>query len=147
MGWVYDFLRYPFLGISKSYAFTYFATPEQALKAKEDLNHYLLLRKHLRITTLTPYDKEANLFFMGFAPEASLKEVEVFFGEHGPVVCIQFSYDDNNQSRGYGWVQFQTKADADKVVELSKNEELHYKGVAIKVHPFLKKGKGRGLGG
>lgn len=58
----------------------------------------------MRITTLKYYDREANIFFNGFSAEVTLGEVETFFQPFGAIVSVQFSYDENKKSRGYGWV-------------------------------------------
>lgn len=100
--------RYPFIGLSRCFAFAYFATKEQADSARTILNHKKLLKKPLRVTTLKNYDKDANLLFTGFKPDVDLYKVDEFFSKWGPVFSVKFSYDENDISRGYGWVQFET---------------------------------------
>lgn len=58
--------RYPFIGKSRHFAFVYFTSQEEAMKAKEGLNYKRLLKQPVRITTLKDYEPEGNLFFAGF---------------------------------------------------------------------------------
>lgn len=57
--------RYPFIGQSKHFAFVYFTTKDEAVKAREAMNYKRILKKPIRVTTLATYDREANLFFFG----------------------------------------------------------------------------------
>lgn len=41
--------RFPFIGKSKHFAFIYYSTPEEAIKAKEAMNYKSILEKPLRI--------------------------------------------------------------------------------------------------
>ena len=65
--------RYPFIGKSKHFAFIFFSSKEEAEKAKDAMNYKELLRHQMRITKIQEHEKEANLFFAGFAPETTLK--------------------------------------------------------------------------
>ena len=90
--------------MSRLFAFAYFATEEQAQKARAALNHKKLLKNHLRVTPLKTIEKEANLLFVGFQADSDLYKVDAFFSHWGPVLSVKFSYDEEGNSRGYGWV-------------------------------------------
>ena len=106
--------RYPFVGISKHFGFIYFNTKEEAQNAKKALNYTKLVKKPLRIVEIKPFEKEANLFFNGFGKDVALTAVENFFAQYGSVLSVSFSYDANVESRGYGWVQYESLTDATK---------------------------------
>lgn len=93
----------------------------------------------LRVTHLKPWDKEANLLFTGFKPEVTLKEVDEFFSQWGTVFSAKFSYDDQGNSRGYGWVQFESKTASDACLAeykgLNGEALVHARsGSQVKVH-------------
>ncbi|CAD8119747.1 unnamed protein product [Paramecium sonneborni] len=135
--------RYPFIGKSKHYAFIYFSTQEEARKAKEAMNYKQLLREPIRITYIQDYEKDANLFFAGFELNVTLKQLEEFFSKWGQVVSVKLSVDENKKSRGYGWVQYEKKEQANQLLtesQLNEGTVKYNEKTSIIVKRFVKKG-------
>ncbi|CAK57215.1 unnamed protein product (macronuclear) [Paramecium tetraurelia] len=136
--------RYQFIGKSKHYAFIYFSSQEEARKAKEAMNYKQLLRDPMRITYIQDYEKDANLFFAGFELNVSLKQLEEFFTKWGAVVSVKLSVDENKKSRGYGWVQYEKKDQADALLTESQQNEgkvSYNEKTSIIVKRFVRKGQ------
>ncbi|CAD8045110.1 unnamed protein product [Paramecium primaurelia] len=135
--------RFPFIGKSKHFAFIYFSTQEEARKAKEAMNYKQLLREPMRITYIQEYDKDANLFFAGFELNVTLQQLEQFFSKWGQVVSVKLSVDQNKKSRGYGWVQYERKEQANNLLTESQQNEgkvQYNEKTQIIVKRFVKKG-------
>ncbi|CAD8128000.1 unnamed protein product [Paramecium sonneborni] len=133
--------RYPFIGKSKHYAFIYFSSQEEARKAKEAMNYKQLLREPMRITYIQEYEKDANLFFAGFELTITLKQLEEFFLKWGQVVSVKLSTDESKKSRGYGWVQFEKKEQADALLAECTDGTIQYnEKTKIIIKRFVKKG-------
>ncbi|CAK67668.1 unnamed protein product (macronuclear) [Paramecium tetraurelia] len=134
--------RYPFIGKSKHYAFIYFSSQEEARKAKEAMNYKQLLREPMRITYIQEYEKDANLFFAGFELTVTLKQLEEFFLKWGQVVSVKLSTDENKKSRGYGWVQYEKKEQANALLADSTDGTIAYnEKTKVIVKRFVKKGQ------
>ncbi|CAD8133076.1 unnamed protein product [Paramecium pentaurelia] len=133
---------YPLIGKSKHYAFIYFSSQEEARKAKEAMNYKQLLREPMRITYIQEYEKDANLFFAGFELTTTLKQLEEFFLKWGQVVSVKLSIDENKKSRGYGWVQYEKKEQANALLADSTDGTIMYnEKKPIIVKRFVKKGQ------
>ncbi|CAD8108620.1 unnamed protein product [Paramecium primaurelia] len=97
----------------------------------------------MRITYIQDYEKDANLFFAGFELNITLKQLEEFFTKWGQVVSVKLSVDENKKSRGYGWVQYEKKDQANALlIESQQNEgKVQYnEKTQIIVKRFIKKG-------
>ncbi|KAM3146899.1 hypothetical protein pb186bvf_001053 [Paramecium bursaria] len=121
------------------YAFLYYNSEEEAKKAQEQMNYKELLRQPIRVTPIKEMDREANVFFAGFPKLVTNKQIHEFFQKYGPVNSAKLSVDENKQSRGYGWVQFDTKENADNLI--TQSDKLIWDGQKIIVKKFLKKGE------
>ncbi|CAD8179472.1 unnamed protein product [Paramecium octaurelia] len=97
----------------------------------------------MRITYIQDYDKDANLFFAGFELTVTLKQLEEFFIKWGQVVSVKLSVDENKKSRGYGWVQYEKKEQANELLAESQQNEgkvQYNEKTSIIVKRFVKKG-------
>ncbi|CAD8206317.1 unnamed protein product [Paramecium octaurelia] len=98
----------------------------------------------MRITYIQDYEKDANLFFAGFELNITLKQLEEFFIKWGQVVSVKLSVDENKKSRGYGWVQYEKKDQADALLTESQQNEgkvQYNEKTQIVVKRFVRKGQ------
>ncbi|CAD8127216.1 unnamed protein product [Paramecium sonneborni] len=95
----------------------------------------------MRITYIQDYEKDANLFFAGFELTVTLKQLEEFFLKWGQVVSVKLSTDENKKSRGYGWVQYEKKEQANALLAEVTDGSIQYnEKTKIIIKRFVKKG-------
>jgi len=74
-----------------------------------------------------------KLFVGGISYSATDAELQEFFSQWGTVLSAKIIMDrDTGRSRGFGFVEFENEADAQKVLNLSE-EELMFQKRGLKV--------------
>jgi polyadenylate-binding protein len=115
-------------------AFVSFAKVEQAQLARSSLNGINYKGNYIRVARFCKdRDPEANLYISDLPESLTARELEEHLLRFGPIVSSKVSFDKNLKSNRYGYVQFERKADAAKVLEAT----IEISGQKIQASKFL----------
>eukprot|EP00826_Nyctotherus_ovalis_P034315 TRINITY_DN2837_c0_g1_i14.p1 TRINITY_DN2837_c0_g1~~TRINITY_DN2837_c0_g1_i14.p1 ORF type:complete len:431 (+),score=118.61 TRINITY_DN2837_c0_g1_i14:184-1476(+) len=111
-------------------------------KALRELNYTEVLGNELSLCPYRPggmRDKTAsNLFVKNLPGETKSADLHQLFAPFGKIFSARVKYNPNGTCKGYGYVQYETKEDADKALGALNGET--YKGSKITVEHFLASG-------
>ena len=131
-------LRHLETRVPLGYAFINFTDPQQAKRAREELNGREFLGSHIRVMKVTrDRDPQANVFVKNLSEQTTAQDLEQLFKTYGPILSSKVSYDKNHKSRGYGFVQFEKREAAEKAIKEANGRELMDKTLQVeKFVPF-----------
>lgn len=115
---------------------------DDARKAKEALNHSIIMDREIRICFKREFkslDPEANVYVKNISPNVRGKQMEDEFAPYGAIFSCTVKYDENGKHLGYGYVQYKEKEAADKAIEALNGANLL--GSSIHVEKFKPRGK------
>jgi len=105
--------------------------------ARINANHEVILKKPIRVTwkkNFRDLDKEANVYIRNINKDVNIREVDSYFSKFGAIFSSKISLDDNGNSLGYGYVQFEKKEQAEACLQ---EGEIHtVRGFDLKVEKF-----------
>ncbi|KAG5556748.1 hypothetical protein RHGRI_007124 [Rhododendron griersonianum] len=120
-------------GKSKGYGFVQFESEDSANAAIEKLNGSSVggkqmfvgkfVKKSDRILSSTD-PKYTNLYVKNLDPDVTEEVLEDKFSEFGKVLSLVISKDDNGNSRGFGFVNFESTDDARRAMEAMNGSQL-----------------------
>lgn len=127
---------------SLGYAYVNFSSPEDAARALEMLNFALLGNKTIRImySNRDPSLRRsgaANIFIKNLDKSIDNKLLHETFSVFGTILTSKVATDPSGQSKGYGFVQYETEEAAKKAIEQLNGMLLNDKQVYV--GPFLRK--------
>lgn len=103
---------------SKSFAFVSFKDPSSIAKIRKELNGAKLDGSVIRVCRVTKdIDPQANVFIKNIPANATLQALEDKFDPFGSIVSSKIAFNKDGQSLGYGFVQFENKAQADRAIK------------------------------
>lgn len=119
-------------GKSKGYGFVHFARPELAEKAKKKFHGLAFNEKVVFVGDFIPrkdrpvksnQDTFTNLYIKDLDKEAikTSDDLENLFKEFGAITSAKLMTDENNVSKGFGFVNFETHEAAVKAIEGRRN--------------------------
>ncbi|KAL6141869.1 hypothetical protein ACLB2K_060155 [Fragaria x ananassa] len=120
-------------GKSKGYGFVQFETEESAIAAIEKLNGSKVGDKQLYVAKFVrksdrvlsnPDVKYTNLYVKNLDPEVREELLEEKFSEFGKIVRLAIARDENGNSRGFGFVNFESPDDAKRALESLNGTQL-----------------------
>lgn len=111
----YKVMRDKTTNYSFGYGFVDYQNPEDAANAISKLNEYKMENKTLRVAYSKPQgsSKNVNLYITGLGPATDEEKVKEIFSPYGEIVQVKVVRDEGNSSKGYGFVLFKDKANAD----------------------------------
>lgn len=111
----YKVMRDKATNYSFGYGFVDYQTPEDASAAITKLNGYKIENKTLRVAYSKPQGstRNINLYITGLGPTTDENKLRELFTTYGEVVQTKVVRDEGNSSKGYGFVLFKDKAQAD----------------------------------
>lgn len=119
-------------GHSLGYAFIKYRSPGDASGAICRLNGYRLQNKVLKVSMARPSSpdiKDANLYISGIPKHLTQTHLRVTFSNFGTIVNCKIIADSNGQSKGIGFVRYNTKVEALRAVQyLNKH---HFPGSSV----------------
>ncbi|XP_021279220.1 polyadenylate-binding protein 7-like [Herrania umbratica] len=127
-------------GQSLRHGFVEFAEPESARVAMATRNNTLMNGKAIRV--MWRHDdyktnEDANLFVKNLDSSIDNMKLQAIFSNYGNILSCKVQVFDNGNSKGYGYVQFETPESAQKAIEELNG---HYiEGKRIYVDLFKKK--------
>uniref|UniRef100_A0A7E4VS67 Polyadenylate-binding protein n=1 Tax=Panagrellus redivivus TaxID=6233 RepID=A0A7E4VS67_PANRE len=122
-------------GNSRGYGFIHFETEDAALQAIERVNGMLLDGKKVfvgkfqssgaRMSELGDGARRfTNVFVKNFNEELDEEKLKELFGKYGEITSCTVTRDENDKSRGFGFVAFSTPEAAEAAVEALNEYEL-----------------------
>lgn len=105
---------------SRGFAFLSFKTKEDAKNAKDALNYHKIHGWEIRISfkkSPSDFDPKANIFVKNLTKEVSTKDLDELCQQFGNVFCCAVRTDENGQSLGYGYVQYENEEAASRGVK------------------------------
>ncbi|CDH58878.1 polyadenylate binding protein [Lichtheimia corymbifera JMRC:FSU:9682] len=135
-------------GNSKGYGFVHYETEEAAESAIKHVNGMLLNDKKVYVGHHIPRkerqakveemrSKFTNVYVKNLDTEVDDKELEELFGKYGKITSAIVQKDEEGNSKGFGFVNFENYEHARKAVE--ELNEKEYKGKALFVARAQKK--------
>lgn len=104
-----------------------FASPESAYAARGQINGKVLFgsRVNVCIADFFPIkESNTNIFVKNIPPSVDAGHLEEIFKCFGKIVNSKISYDEKNQSRGYGFIMFEKREEADFAVSKGNNAQI-----------------------
>lgn len=135
-------MRDLYSGESRGFAFVNFTNQADAQRAKQVLNHSKIQNREIRISFKRnpgQNNTDANLFVSNLDPKVTSQELEELCKEYGNVVSCYVRQDDNGQSIGYGYVQFENEKGADDCISGLHGQKMYEK--EIDVQKFVPRSK------
>jgi len=106
-------------GESRGFAFLSYKNKEDAKNAKVALNYQKIHGWEIRISfkkSPSDFDPKANIFVKNIGREVSTKDLDELCQQFGNVLCCAVRNDENGQSLGYGYVQYENEEAATRAV-------------------------------
>jgi len=99
---------------SLGYGFVKYTTPENALKAINELNGKSLQSKTLKVAYAKPPIQYKNLYVSQMDPSITKEDLDALFSPYGKIVESRILTDKATQaSKGVGFVHYETRAQAE----------------------------------
>ena len=134
-------------GRSKGFGYVHFESPEAAKKAIEGidgieiegkvLHVFEFQSKKQRLGNTQNVPKYTNIFIKNLSNQATEKDLENKFSEYGKITSLYLKKDNNNLSKGFGFINFSSFEEAKKAVENA--HETDFLGQRIYVAKAQKK--------
>eukprot|EP01062_Namystynia_karyoxenos_P063180 TRINITY_DN55_c0_g1_i6.p1 TRINITY_DN55_c0_g1~~TRINITY_DN55_c0_g1_i6.p1 ORF type:complete len:608 (+),score=244.25 TRINITY_DN55_c0_g1_i6:88-1824(+) len=129
---------------SLGYAYVNFQSPADAERAHDQLNFVKIKGRCCRIMWCRrdPSQRKSgqgNIFIKNLAPDIDNKALHDTFQAFGQILSCKVVTDQQGQSKGYGFVQFNTQSAADEAV--SKVNNMLLNGSQVYVGKFERKEK------
>lgn len=129
-------------GKSKGYGFVHFARPELAEKAKKKFHGLAFNEKVVFVGDFIPrkdrpvknnQDTFTNIYIKDLDKETvkTSEDLENLFKEFGVITSAKLMTDENNVSKGFGFVNFETHEAAVKAIEGRRNYTLAGKVIYV----------------
>ena len=104
-----------------------FVNSESASKARAQMNGKILFgyRIFVCLSDCFPIkDCRSNIFIKNIPLSIDAIQLEETFKSFGKIVNSKISYDENNQSRGYGFIMYEKNEEADLAVAKGNNAQI-----------------------
>lgn len=129
-------------GRSLGYGYVNYTNPQDAVRAMELLNFTPLNGKPIRIAKslrdpTVRRSGSGNIFIKNLDKTIDQKALQDTFSTFGNIISCKIVTDDSGQSKGYGFVQYDSEEGAQKAIEQLNGMLLNDKQVYV--GPFLRK--------
>lgn len=122
-------------GRSKSFGYVHYETAEAAEAAIENVNGMILndlevfVGKHISRKEREQKFEElkanfTNVFVKNFGPEFTEKELRGLFEPYGAITSVHFDVDEENKSKGFAFINFESHEAASKAVDELNDKEI-----------------------
>uniref|UniRef100_A0A2K5C2G8 RRM domain-containing protein n=1 Tax=Aotus nancymaae TaxID=37293 RepID=A0A2K5C2G8_AOTNA len=141
---------------SKGYGFVHFETQEAAESAIEKMNGMLLndckvfvgpfkSRKEREAEFEARAKEFTNVYIKNFGDDMDNECLKNLFGKFGPVLNVKVMTDGSGKSKGFGFVRFKRREDAQKAVYEMNGKELNGKQFTLMKHDKITRYQGVNL--
>jgi polyadenylate-binding protein len=117
-----------------------FSLANSGEKARSEMNGKLLQNYRINVCTADSFplkDYNSNIFIKNLAVSIDTSQLEEVFKWYGRIINSKVCYDDNNVSRGYGFIMYQSHDEAKAAIE--KANGLVIAGCKVFVSLFVPK--------
>lgn len=122
---------------TRQFAYLNFYSPEEATRCLQEMNNVLLDGRQLSLSRkkdkTNEFDQNANLLVKNLSETIDQKALLNMFKEFGEIVSCKLEYDQNNKSKGFGYVQFSKVNDAQEAVKKLHGQKIDDKILIISV--------------
>jgi polyadenylate-binding protein len=129
-------------GVSKGYGFVHYENAESAEAAIKGVNGMLLNDKKVYVGHHIPkkerinkieeqMKKYTNIYIKNIDESVDEKTLEKDFGKFGKITSCVIQKDENGESRGFGFINFENSDDAHLAVESMHEKEYHGKQLYV----------------
>lgn len=114
-----------------------FDSAEAAKRAIDELNYTKFDGVPIRISPFiaqsgaTQRNPSGNLFIKNLDPEIEVAQLHEAFGNFGEIISCKIAMDINGRSKGFGYVQFKNKEDADAAMRDLKDASINGRPIEI----------------
>lgn len=123
-------LEVDFSGHSKGYGYVFFEDDSSAMQAKKKLDGSLLLDQMISIIKFIPgkskQNNQNNLYVKHFPDNFTEDDLKKLFEEYGEITSVLISRDDNDRSKGFGFVCFSSFNSANFALRKIKEKNIVY---------------------
>lgn len=122
-------------GRSKGFGYVHFENVEAAKKAIEGVNGmeiegkvvhvFEFQTKKQRLGGSQNVPRFTNIFVKNLNPKVNEKELQEKFSEYGKITSLVIMYDNNNVSKGFGFINYSSSEEAQRSVEKAHDTEFH----------------------
>jgi polyadenylate-binding protein len=130
---------------SRGFGFVQFQTKEEAELAIEKVNGNKIMDKqvtvmHFKPAAERPASQYSNLFVKNFEKNVTDEQLEKAFTPFGKILSAKVQTDSDGNSRGFGYVQYETHEAAAKAVE-ELNEKPIFGDMPVYCGPHMKRNR------
>ena len=121
---------------SKQYGYLNFYTQDEALKCFKEQNNAVLNGKQIVLNQKKSkdFDSQANILIKNLSKEITQNDIHSMCQPFGKIISCKLEVNKDGSSKGYGYVQFDTKENAEKAItELNKTTHQG-KEILVTVH-------------
>ncbi|KAL3320853.1 Polyadenylate-binding protein 4 [Cichlidogyrus casuarinus] len=135
---------------SLCYGYVNFRDPKDAEQALEVMNYTSLLSRPLRLMwsqkdpTLRKSGK-GNIFIKNLDKSITSSELYDTFEQFGKILSCKLAIDDKGNSKGFGFVHYETEESAQKAIAYVNGKEIRNR--LLYVGPFISKSERKSTGG
>jgi polyadenylate-binding protein len=122
---------------SRGFAFLSYYNIRDAENAKTNSNHEYILSNPIRVTwkkNLRELSTEFNIFIKNLDPSITVADIDSTFSQFGTIFTSKLSMDEKGNSRGYGYVQFESKESAERAIAEASN--LRIRDLPVEINSF-----------
>ncbi len=145
-------LRHHISRVSLGYAYVNFSSVRDAERAFETLNYYSLKGRPIRIMwkQRDPSMRKSgagNIFIKNIDTSVTSRDLLDTFSQFGNVLSCKVATSNDGKSKGFGFVQYQTREEAERAVNSTNGQKLTpAQSVALVVDHYVPPEKRRPLG-
>ena len=115
--------------VSLGYAYVNFSSAQDAERALETLNYYGIKGRPLRIMwkQRDPSMRKSgagNIFIKNIDASVTSRDLLDTFSQFGNILSCKVASSDDGKSKGFGFVQYQTKEEAERAVKSTNGQKL-----------------------
>jgi len=123
---------------SKQYGYLNFYTEDETKRCMSEQNNAIINGRNIVLNEKknTDFDSAANVLIKNLPREATFTQTDLYqlCVEFGKIVSCKLEVTRDNVSRGYGYVQFNSKENASSAIEKLNGTEHFGKEIAVTVH-------------
>jgi len=102
---------------SRGFAYLSYYNLKDAENAKINCNHKVILQNQIRVTwkkNIRELSSENNIFVKNLDPSITVENLDSAFSIYGSIFSSKVAAYENGESRGYGYIQFDSKDAVEK---------------------------------
>lgn len=130
----------------RGFAYLNFYSQDEALKCLSEMNNAIIDGKQIVLSKKkdSDFDSKANLVVKNLAKDITQKDLSELFDKFGVIKSCKLETFKNGESRGFGYVQFDTPETAQKAIEGLDNTDQKGKKIIVLVHSKKDEREGQG---